>query len=273
MADLSIRTAVLVPLLLLAARVDAQARITISRAVSNNNSDNSGINIGGSQVAGNTFGPTNWNAGSGNRSPIANNPTGASLTIAVAGGTVSTTGFTSNVAPTAGSMDQVIGSLSSGTVTTPTASGGTLTITMSPQVGRTLAAMLDAQTTTSWPAYVAARIATVNMLMSLGVDPATANAVASALANAAEARAALRPVGRPTTPPTRGPAAPADAAVYGARAVASMSSAIQIYMTEQPGTPLPAPILAAAVIVSAAARQTLPLPSRLRSTGPAAPRK
>jgi hypothetical protein len=164
---------------------------------------------------------------------------------------------------------------------------------MSPQTGRTLAAMLDAQATTSWLVYVAARIATVDMLVSFGVDPASANAVASALANAAEARAALHPgqgsaVPRPDEPATqrsrpqlstplpKDPTTPAgastvvsriapsrsDAAVYAARAVAQMSSAIQIFMAERPGTPLPAPMLAAAVIVSAAAREALPVPRR-----------
>jgi hypothetical protein len=196
-------------------------------------------------------------------------------------------------------MEQVVGSLSSGTITAPTASGGTITITMSPATGQTLAAMVAAQTTTDWQAYVAARVATVDMLMSFGVDAATANAVASALANAAEAKAALRPAAPPARPAAPGAtrarpevsiplqkdgAAPAaastvvpraapsraDAAVYAARAVTQMSTAIQLFMAEQPGTPIPAPMLAAAVVVSAAARQTLPLP---RSTSAPAVRK
>ena len=295
MTSISLSTAAALALLALAARADAQGgfRIGAARVVRANNSDNSGINVGGSQVAGNTFAPPNLNAGGSNAQPITNNPSGNTLTLGVPGGTVSVTGL--GTTPVTSSFDAVTSQLSAGVVSATTAGGGNVTVSISPEVGRTLGAALSAQAAAPLAASDQARTDVVAIMQANGVNPTSTVLVFRAFFMLAHMQAARAEVGGPPSapapPPAAGPAGghgaqdpvvvapatklppvalspvvvrgPTDQAIYAAAAVNLMSRAISTFLKEQPGTPLPAPLLASALLVRASA-QALPLPASMK---------
>ena len=304
MTSISLRTAAALALLAVAARADAQQsgfRIGATRIVGVN-SDNSGINVGGSQVAGSTFAPPNLNAGGGKTEPITNNPSGNTLTLGVPGGTVSVTGL--GAAAVTSSFDAVTSQLSAGVVSATTAGGGNVTVSISPEVGRTLAAALSPRAASSQAARDQARADVVAIMKANGVNPTSSVLVVRAFFMLAHLQAAQADVGGPpsapapphVTGPAGGPRArsdqeiplrkdpvvvapatelrpgalspvvvrgPSDQAIYAAAAVNLMSRAISTFLDEQPGTPLPAPLLASALLVRASA-QVLPLPASMK---------
>jgi hypothetical protein len=201
--SICLRTAATLALLAVAAQADAQGgfRIGAARVARANNSDNSGVNVGGSQVVGNTFAPTNPNAGGGRTEPITNNPSGNTLAFGVPGGTVSVTGL--GTASVTSSLDAVTSQLSAGVVSATTAGGGNVTVSISPEVGRTLAAALSPQAAASLAASDKARTDVVAIMEANGVNPTSTVLVFRAFFMLAHMQAARAEGGGAPSGPTQ----------------------------------------------------------------------
>ncbi|MDB4878630.1 MAG: hypothetical protein JWL60_76, partial [Gemmatimonadetes bacterium] len=197
-----------------------------------------------------SFGPDNVNAGRGS----ALLSSSGSARARVPGGTISVTGGAASNAILAGAFTAVRSQLESGSMTLRRADSGSVTITFAPALGRQLAGAIDPRAASSVEATDAARFGTAVALEANGLERGSAVRTTNALLEVARMQAAQA---------SMHPAAASMAAAHAASAVAQMSNALAAFMLDEPKSPIPAPMLAAGIVVRAAAATALPLPSSI----------
>lgn len=150
-------------------------RVQMTRAPSNNNSDNTGPNVGSSSgMTGDTFNP--GAPGNGGNGAGAGAPAEGGGTPNSAGVTVTSTGTLSGAITTP--VSQILSGLQSGTVTLTSANGATITLTVPPSVGSALAAALGSPSVANGQVAAGAVAA---MLMVSNVPSVVVNAVSNAV--------------------------------------------------------------------------------------------